>query len=330
MPHENTQPHDNLFRTTFTTPEAQQDLVQLALPGRITRRFRLETLRAAAGNVQGDTGKEIVAPGQVDLLLSVETESGSRELIYILVEHKSYPDRRVAVQLLRYVAGLWHQWQTTPLPVIHPVVVYCGRTRWTIPRDIKHLHAHVDNGTTVPVNLQYHLLDLSQVTVQKLHQATRLRAYTGLLTFKHVMERLPNQYLRDLLITTLDRELPLQFRRTIWNYILTQVPAEATGETLQMFDEISYNYPGGDEMKSVADVLRERGMEEGLQKGRAALLARQLSRRFTLSEAEEELVRNCRNTDRIEAAADLLLEPTATKGQIIDILSTKNDRSVVE
>ena len=99
-------------------------------------------------------------------------------------------------------------------------------------------------------------------------------------------------------------------------------------------------------MKSVADVIRERGMEEGMrqgiergrdeglqqgvEKGQAALLARQLSRRFTLSEAEEELVRNCRNTDRIEAAADLLLEPTATKGQIIDILSTKNDRSVVE
>ena len=106
MPQEDTQPHDNLFRTTFTTPEAQQDLVQLALPGRITRHYRLETLRAAAGNVHGDTGKEIVAPGQVDLLLSVETDSGSRELIYILVEHKSYPDRHVAVQLLRNVAGV--------------------------------------------------------------------------------------------------------------------------------------------------------------------------------------------------------------------------------
>ena len=136
------------------------------------------------------------------------------------------------------------------------------------------------------------------------------------------------------MIATLDRELPLQFRRTIWNYILTQVPAEATGETLQMFDEIGYNYSGGDEMKSVADVIRERGMEEGMRQGiergrdegQAALLTRQLSRRFTLSEAEEELVRNCRNTDRIEAAADLLLEPAATKAEIMAVLSERDGR----
>jgi len=124
-----------------STPEAQQDLITLALPPKITNTFRMETVRDV-----GETIEEAKSPsakpfapesGAVDLLLSVQTTFGTEELVYILVEHKSYRDTRVAIALLRYVAGLYHKWEKLPLPVIRPVVFYHGsspgRSRRTSP-----------------------------------------------------------------------------------------------------------------------------------------------------------------------------------------------------
>ncbi len=71
--------------------------------------------------------------------------------------------------------------------------------------------------------------------------------------------------------------------------------------------------------------LKEKGREEGLERGRgegkAALLARQLNRRFELSPDEVTQVRECRETSWIESAADLLFEPDVTKEQILRLLS---------
>ena len=38
-------PHDKFFRLVFSTPEAQQDLISLALPPEITNTFRMETVK---------------------------------------------------------------------------------------------------------------------------------------------------------------------------------------------------------------------------------------------------------------------------------------------
>ena len=65
-----------------------------------------------------------------DLLFSMDLKSGSPALVYILFEHKSYPDAMVAFQLLRYVIAIWQRYLTDggrkPLPLIIPMVVYHG------------------------------------------------------------------------------------------------------------------------------------------------------------------------------------------------------------
>ncbi len=104
-------PHDRLFKEVFSTREAQQDLVSMALPAEITSRFRMNTVRESSQ----ETGT-----GRMDLLLTVETKDDTTEYVYVLVEHKSYRDRTVAVQLLGYVAGIMKKHGTLPMPVIHP------------------------------------------------------------------------------------------------------------------------------------------------------------------------------------------------------------------
>lgn len=196
-------------------------------------------------------------PGQIDLLLSVETITGTRDFVYILVEHKSWPERWVTVQLLRYVAGLLHQWRTLPLPRIHPVVVYHGPRRWTVRRRLTGLHR---SGDSHAIELRYHLLDLSGTPVRRLATTTRIRAYTGLLTFKYVMKRLPTERMRELFRTTMDPALPPDPRRLLWHCILTSLPSESVDETVHLMKEISYAQREGELVRCVADVLRERGV----------------------------------------------------------------------
>lgn len=81
-------PHDRMFKEIFSTPEAREDLVRLALPPDITAHFRMDTLR--------ESGQE-TKTGRIDLLLEVETRNDAIELVYILVEHKSRDSPLVVV-----------------------------------------------------------------------------------------------------------------------------------------------------------------------------------------------------------------------------------------
>jgi hypothetical protein len=188
-------PHDRLFKEVFSTVEAQQDLVRLALPPEITSRFRLETVRDASEELAG------VTRGRADLLLSVETTDDTTEYVYVLVEHKSYRVRTVAVQLLGYVAGIMRKHGTLPMPVVHPVVFYHGDKTWTAPTELTGLHQPVPSAGTdgppketerddpnstrpepsggYPVNLRYHLFDLSKIPPKQIAKRSRVRAYAA-------------------------------------------------------------------------------------------------------------------------------------------------------
>jgi hypothetical protein len=109
--HDRAHPHDRIFKEIFAVPEAQQDLVTMALPPAITSRFRLETIR--------DAGQES-GSGRADLVLTVETTDDTTELVYVLVEHKSRPAPLVAVQLMGYVAEVMKRRKNPPVPVVYP------------------------------------------------------------------------------------------------------------------------------------------------------------------------------------------------------------------
>jgi len=193
--------HDQLFRRIFSDRGAQEDLLSLALPHELVATFRMETLRDVSEQVQREepqrpeTGSTEVddrsafsrfpRPGRIDLLVSVEDASERGHLVYILVEHKSYPDNRVALQLMHYMAGLWRQWNTPPLRIIHPVVLYHGPRRWNVPTELAALHTldsrHRRGSPTpgpppavgYPVNLRYHLLNLNTIPSEQLERRTQ-------------------------------------------------------------------------------------------------------------------------------------------------------------
>ena len=70
-----------------------------------------------------------------DLIYKVSL-NGKDAYLYFLFEHKSYPYKKIALQLLKYIRSIWElkmkQGEKEKLPLIIPLVFYHGRLKWNI------------------------------------------------------------------------------------------------------------------------------------------------------------------------------------------------------
>ena len=97
-------PHNNLFQSVFSQDYNARDLVRNSLPDRITRILDLESIEVS----QESFVDRKLATHQSDILIRTKLRQ-SPVLIYILVEHKSYPYRWTVFQLLKYMVRIWEK-----------------------------------------------------------------------------------------------------------------------------------------------------------------------------------------------------------------------------
>lgn len=125
-------PHDRFFKEVFGQPEIAADFLASYLPAALVGALDLTTLQLAKDSFIDDELQEHFS----DLLYHLRLKNaGPRLSVYVLFEHKSAPDEWVAFQLLRYLVRIWEQSLSEgakKLPVIFPLVLYHGRTRWKI------------------------------------------------------------------------------------------------------------------------------------------------------------------------------------------------------
>jgi hypothetical protein len=118
-----------------------------------------------------------------DLLFRIQLKAGHGALAYVLMEHKSSPDRGARLQLLRYVVRMLTEWydqneQQLPLPPVLPLLVHQGPRGWIFSCEFAELFG------TVPEPLRpylpafrHALVDLAQIDDRDLSAETRLRAF---------------------------------------------------------------------------------------------------------------------------------------------------------
>ncbi len=126
-------PHDRLFKDAFGSPEAARGMIRALVPTSIVEKLDLDSLAPLPGTFVD----EALAGSQSDLLFSVSL-AGRPALVYLLLEHKSFPDRWVTLQLAGYILRIWEMSRTLKppprfLPPVIPLVVYHGPSGWTAP-----------------------------------------------------------------------------------------------------------------------------------------------------------------------------------------------------
>ena len=92
-------PHDRFFKETFSRLEVAQDFFTNYLPPAVTAVLNLDTLSLQSGSFIDPELQEQFA----DLLYRVDLTNNQKAYLYVLLEHKSYPDPHTPFQLLRYL-----------------------------------------------------------------------------------------------------------------------------------------------------------------------------------------------------------------------------------
>ena len=188
-------PHDALFKAVLGKPEHARGALRTVVPAAVAEALDWQTL----ANCPGSFIDPVLTGRHADSLFSVAWRGGGEALVYVLFEHQSTSDDRMAFRCLRYLVRIWERWladhpRSVKLPIIVPVVLYHGAEPWSAPLAFDAL---LDIPDAVRPALAPHLVrfsylmdDLSEIPDDQL----RSRAMTALARlvqacFKHARTR---------------------------------------------------------------------------------------------------------------------------------------------
>jgi predicted transposase/invertase (TIGR01784 family) len=312
-------PHDKFFKDLFSRHEAARDFLQYYLPADISALLDLSDLEIRKDSFIDPDLQEHFS----DILYKVHLHSGQDSYIYVLLEHKSYPDPEIALQLLKYMVRIWEQSrkQHEPLLPVFPVVIYHGQQRWQVASEFSALFADLPDALRQYVpEYRYLLTDLSQYSDEEIKgqvQAVILQMSLLLLKYSQrpdVEERLVDIF--RLLGQLSEQETALEYLETALRYIVgstDKVSAEALGQIVQGILQ-----EGAAVMPTIAEQWLEQGREQGLELGLEKGLER--GREQGLEQGLEKGLEQGREQGleqgRQEAALDLLLRYLATRFEV--------------
>jgi predicted transposase/invertase (TIGR01784 family) len=261
-------PHDKLFRQTWSDLDTARSFLQHYLPQEVLSLVALDTLEICKDSF---VEKELEAY-YCDLLYRVEL-GGAQGFIYILFEHKSFADRLTALQLLEYMCKIWRLFlkQNTAgrLPVIIPLVLYHGRSG-RAPAGNR-LASLLDGPTEalagyVP-DFSYELYDLNRFSDQQIKGT--VMAKVAMLLFKHIFDpqvrdKLPA--VLSLLADLADKQTAGQYLETVFRYIINNID-DVSADELSGIVKDSLSAKQGEMVMTLAEKLRKEGFEKGIQQG---------------------------------------------------------------
>jgi predicted transposase YdaD len=290
--------HDELFREMVSDPMARRDMVRICLPDLVAY-IELDSVTAIDATFTG--GK------QADLLVSMYDRTGRERLVYVLVEHKSYHDPLVAVQLYRYLGAIWQQqWINReseargPLPKIHPVVFYHGAAPWTAPLELTGLHRTRDsdrgrshdhrpdhergagpesdpshNPEPFITDLVYRVVDLRTIEPEQLRVAARTLAY--MITLRHVLRPFSRSVARMILRFIMAPGVERSTQERLLKYLVETTRDKNTDTLMTEWEAAGYTVEGGDIMTMAQELMR-RGEVKGREEGRSEVARKMLER----------------------------------------------------
>lgn len=261
-------PHDALFREIYSRKAEARSFLAHYLPEDVLAVLDVDSLDICKDSFVDEELKAYYS----DILYSVQL-AGQPGYVYVLFEHKSYPDRLIHLQILDYMLKIWrldqHKGETTrKLPIILPVVLYHGGAPWMYGRQLLDLLCGpTDQLTAYVPDFRILLTDLSAYADDDIQGTIVSRVV--LLLFKHIFDpdlhdRLPD--ILKLLRELSTQESGLRMLETVLRYVYSAVERLSADEIVDIARQTLHQQGGGISM-TIAQKLRQEGRQEGRQQG---------------------------------------------------------------
>jgi predicted transposase/invertase (TIGR01784 family) len=267
-------PHDKFYKSVFSDIAVVRDFLKNYLPESVLKMVELNDLELQNGSFVDEKLTEVFS----DMLF--RTTINNRDgYVYFLFEHKSYPDRLVALQLLTYMVRIWNQKvnreNNTHIPVIIPMLIYHGKSKWNIGT-LKDLILDYD---LLPIEVRkiipdfhYQVHDLSQFSDEEIKGDAILRITLSVL--RDVFQKNGEEFISAIIKASealnelTERNTGIQYFETYMRYILKSGVGLTNEQLDVVINELSDSFKEGSEVAmTLAESLREEGYEKGIEKG---------------------------------------------------------------
>jgi len=273
------QPNDKFVKATFSVPDNARAFFQSHLPAHLAPFFDWESLR----HIPSAFIAPQFAASESDLLFSVGIRN-RKAYVYLLFEHQSTEDPRMALRLLGYIVQIWQRFvrenpQSTKLPAVFPLVLAQGKRPWKTSTKLEDL---IDLPSDIAEHfrpwqpaLLFHLMELARH--EKLHgnpsgilalRALKAEPFDELLSevvwdeplLQRISEDALEHFLRYIVDADVDESLFLQRIHSLQSPPLTP-------HTMTLAERLIQRGKNEGISEGMSQGMSQ-GMSEGLSKGR--------------------------------------------------------------
>lgn len=129
MPKKPSKPHDEFFKAAFSQKDVALDYLQKMLPAALLEKLDLRKIKRINGSFVSPSLREFFSDVAYQCPL---LDSEKQVMVSFILEHKSSPESRPHLQLLRYMLDSWEEQlkQKKDLTLIIPIIIYHGEENW--------------------------------------------------------------------------------------------------------------------------------------------------------------------------------------------------------
>ena len=311
-------PHDKFFKEIFGKPELAADFVRHYLPQSIVNSLDLTSLEVQKESFLDEELEESFA----DLIYRVRLQNSQETaFVCLLFEHKSSPDKWVALQILTYLVKFWERLKTQKaksLPLIFPVLFYHGEAKWNYSPSFSALFDQRDltqdaleDWQQYSPNFSYYLCDLSALEDSEIRGEAVIRATLLMMKNIHRLHEAPHLLNIWSAFSKVTNQSAIQYIRVMLKYASSANNTLTKGEVLHSIKQV-FTKRGEKIMAPFVQEWRQEGIEIGEQRGVQSLTLRQLEKRVgRITMAQKKIITVLPASKLMKLGEDLLDFQTA-------------------
>ena len=268
--------HDDLHAMAMRNVAVAKDYAKNNLPAKILKCIAVDHMERLPDKLYGRIQKHFAdALFQVPLVDDQGNITKRNAFLIFLAEHKSSPDRWLALQILRYMCEIWHDWldeykrenKQSPeyLPPIWPVTIYHGvQSPYPESTDMRDLFEDRSLAEAM-LNEPFQLVDLTQIDDEELKKQGLAASFQ--LLHKHIFEQGNWDFVQELLrlIKPVAHLLGDKLLLAILQYMANYGKIDDKERFRRLVVEELPDYE--EKLMSIAQQWREEGKQQGLQQG---------------------------------------------------------------
>ena len=255
--------HDKFSKALLSERENAIDFLQNFLPVEVVSLLDLQTWELEKESFVDENLQEQFS----DIIYRFQL-SGQEVYIYTLLEHKSYPDRFTAFQVLKYEVALWDRHlkdhkKAKNLPVVLPLVLYHGKLKWPFGIEFQSLFSTTSILLPYLPQFRFLLYDLSQYSDSEIRGGVFLRL--GLLLLKYIFTPQLSHKVHELLplVAEIKEEgKGLKVLALAIKYLLKGTSKISLDTLRKVVDRIPLK-GASDSMPTIAETLERKGLKKG-------------------------------------------------------------------